>query len=569
MNTSRYTQSLRVLLNRRVCATHWRHYSEVKSPNLSHFQLPNEPIRTRFAPSPTGYLHLGSLRTALFNYLAAKHTKGQFILRIEDTDETRTIPDAEERICQDLRWAGLEWDEGPDVGGAYGPYKQSQRSHIYREHADQLLKSGHAFRCFCSAGRLRLVAEQQSKLKLRTDYDGSCEGIDPMEADERAQTGERHVIRLRMTRAIDFRDDLVHFQSSRSLKKPPPTRISPTGGLAMESPILLKSDGKPTYHLANVVDDHFMKITHVFRGQEWLLSTPKHIYLFEAFGWRPPRYGHVGLLLGVDQQKLSKRKGDIDVLRFRDELDILPSTLTNYLALMGWSHSSRSDVMSLKEMTDNFSLKFKRGNAIATMEKLWYLQKQHVRAAIKEGGVTRDDLIRKIVKAAKVRFENPESQHPSLRHNESAEKYVELILSYDAPKFTDSTTFVNNLDYYFTNDVASQPSTLSGTANTVSTDRVLDILTKAYHLLRPISNAAWTIENIKKKVEDLVEEIANDDANEADEHQRKLGRATQDVHYSIRLAMTGGKPCGSTDVVMFILGDCVTLRRLEEKSIVL
>ncbi|KNG45808.1 glutamyl-trna synthetase [Stemphylium lycopersici] len=250
-----------------------RRHSSFKSAKeqKANTALPTFPARTRFAPSPTGYLHLGSLRTALFNYLLAKRTGGQFLLRIEDTDQKRTIADAEQRLLDDLRWAGLEWDEGPEVGGPYGPYKQSERSDLYRQHAHSLLESGNAYRCFCSSERLNALAEHRHKLGIATDYDRTCAPLSKEESDDRASRGEAHTIRLKVPEQYPTYKDLI-YGTFRPLK-----RRGHVTETAYEDPILLKSDGLPTYHLANVVDDHLMKITHVIRGSEWMPSTPKHI----------------------------------------------------------------------------------------------------------------------------------------------------------------------------------------------------------------------------------------------------------------------------------------------------
>ena len=250
--------------------------------------LPATAARTRFAPSPTGYLHLGSLRTALFSYLLAKRTGGQFVLRIEDTDQKRTVADAELRLMADLRWAGLQWDEGPGVGGPYGPYRQSERRHVYQHHAHRLLDAGHAYRCFCSPARLQALAEHRHRLGLATDYDRACAPLSRAESDERAHRGELHTIRLRAPDRYPAYQDLVYGTVKPLAKRGPAADVS------FDDPILLKSDGLPTYHLASVVDDHLMHITHVIRGSEWMPSTPKHVALYSALGWAPPAFAHVG-----------------------------------------------------------------------------------------------------------------------------------------------------------------------------------------------------------------------------------------------------------------------------------
>lgn len=325
----------------------------------SRASVPASPARTRFAPSPTGFLHLGSLRTALFNYLLARKTGGQFLLRVEDTDQKRTVPGAVERLCSDLQWAGLQWDEGPDtIGGRHGPYKQSERTGLYQEHANKLLESGHAYRCFCTAERLDVLARQRQQLGLPTDYDRQCAGIQKEESDSRAHAGEAHVIRLLAPEQYPEVNDLVYGKIGKGRT---PANGGPNigvtykhGEVAYEDPVLLKSDGRPTYHLANVVDDHYMDITHVVRATEWLSSTPKHLALYDAFSWTAPAFAHVGLLVDEAGHKLSKRNFDTDVAHYRN-MGILPSTLVNFVALLGWSHNQRSDIMTLDELVNEVS----------------------------------------------------------------------------------------------------------------------------------------------------------------------------------------------------------------------
>ncbi|KUI56954.1 Glutamate--tRNA ligase [Cytospora mali] len=308
--------------------------------------LPDSPARTRFAPSPTGYLHLGSLRTALFNYLLAQATGGQFIIRLEDTDQTRFVEDAEQRLYQDLTWAGLSWDEGPDRGGPYGPYKQSDRLDLYRQHASMLLERDHAFRCFCSKEELEFNLKQSTSSGATAHYPGTCTGISQAESNRRAANGEPHTIRFKSSETPVSAPDLVYGAYKKAERE--------------DNFIIMKSDGYPTYHFANVVDDHFMKITHVIRGAEWLISTPKHVELYNAFGWQPPNFAHVGLLVDQQRQKLSKRDIDnIGISVFRDT-KVLPEALLNFSVLLGWDpglqnkpHLDKRGRLTLDEMKQN------------------------------------------------------------------------------------------------------------------------------------------------------------------------------------------------------------------------
>ncbi|KAH6661278.1 hypothetical protein BKA67DRAFT_80929 [Truncatella angustata] len=330
--------------------------------------LPETPARTRFAPSPTGYLHLGSLRTALYNYLLAKATGGQFLLRLEDTDQSRLVRDAEPRLYEDLKWAGLNWDEGPDVGGPYGPYKQSERLDLYHEHANDLLASGQAYRCFCTPEDLealkRYNMETSPNGSGQGNYNGKCTHVSTSESDRRAANGEPHCIRFRSIGKPEVRD-LVYGRYSKPEKE--------------DDFIIIKRDGFPTYHFANIIDDHAMGVTHVVRGAEWLVSTPRHAMLYDAFQWTAPIFAHVGLLCNSAGQKLSKRSGDIDISSYRDK-GILPVALLNYAVLLGWSpgrgEKGTSEIMDLEEMIKKFHLRFTKGN-IKISNKLPFIQTKH------------------------------------------------------------------------------------------------------------------------------------------------------------------------------------------------
>jgi glutamyl-tRNA synthetase len=302
-------------------------------------------IRVRFAPSPTGYLHVGGARTALFNYLFARRHKGTLILRIEDTDRTRLQKGAIEEIFQSLSWMGLEWDEGPDRDGPHGPYIQSERRDIYQQHAEQLVEKGIAYRCFCTLERLAKLREKQQDTKMKTGsgYDRHCRELSSESSDQRVASGIPHVIRLKIPelRSIVFQDMIrgeIIYQSD-----------------VLDDFVLLKSDGFPTYHLANVVDDHYMKISHVMRGDEWIASTPRHILIYEAFEWKPPRFAHMPVILAQDGGKLSKRKGAASVLDYKSA-GILPEALINFLALLGWSPGEDREIMTREELVILFDL---------------------------------------------------------------------------------------------------------------------------------------------------------------------------------------------------------------------
>jgi len=300
-------------------------------------------MRLRFAPSPTGLLHVGNARTALFNWMFARATGGTFILRIEDTDFERSTRESERGILADLRWMGLDWTEGVEAGGDYGPYRQSERLHIYRAHAVELMSRGQAYRCFCSSEQLEADRQHALKSGRPPMYVGRCRNVAPADARRRVENGEPAVIRFRVpeNRTVEF-VDIVRGEVS-------------FGTEVIGDPVLVRSDGIPAYNFAVVVDDALMAITHVVRGEDHISNTPRQLLLYEAFGWTPPQFAHVSLVLGPDHAPLSKRHGATSVREFR-ERGYLPEALTNYLALLGWSPGDGQELMPLAELAARFRL---------------------------------------------------------------------------------------------------------------------------------------------------------------------------------------------------------------------
>ncbi|MDP6379807.1 MAG: glutamate--tRNA ligase [Phycisphaerae bacterium] len=323
--------------------------------------------RVRIAPSPTGDPHIGNMYTALMDFVFARKMGGKFVLRIEDTDRSRYTPQAEETFCAALRWLGLDYDEGPDLGGPFGPYRQSERLPAYKEHADILLESGKAYVCFCPPARLAELRKRQQAQGLPTGYDRRCRNLDPADVVKRIGAGEAHVVRLAVllegkTTFTDVLRGPITFENR-----------------TIDDQVLIKSDGFPTYHLANVVDDHLMKITDVIRAEEWITSTPKHILLYEAFGWPAPTFYHLPLLRNPDRSKISKRKNPTNVLWYRDE-GFLPEALLNFLALLGHSMPEGKEEFTLAEMIKEFS--WERVNTtgpVFDMDKLDWLNGVYIR----------------------------------------------------------------------------------------------------------------------------------------------------------------------------------------------
>jgi len=319
-------------------------------------------VRVRYAPSPTGYQHIGSVRTALFNFLFARSQGGTFVLRVEDTDRERSTDQALQDIYDTFSWLGFRWDEGPDLGGPFAPYFQSERKELYQRHVDELVAAGHAYRCFCSSERLKELREQQKNAGQAQGYDRQCRDLEASEIEKREREGAPYVIRLKipLSGSTVFTDSLLG-------------NITRLNRDINPDPVLLKSDGFPTYHLANVVDDHFMEITHVLRAQEWIPTVPIHIILYEAFGWTPPVYYHLPMVLGSDGQKLSKRHGSTRVIDFRRE-GYLPEALINYISQLGWSYDESREFFTLEELQSLFTLdKLNKAPAVFDYKKLdWY-----------------------------------------------------------------------------------------------------------------------------------------------------------------------------------------------------
>ena len=325
-------------------------------------------MRVRFAPSPTGYLHVGGLRTALYNYLFARRNNGAFILRIEDTDRSRYVEGAVENLIQTLRWAGLEYDEGPEKGGQAGPYIQSERLAIYREHAERLVNGGNAYYAFDTPGELEEMRRAQEKLRLTPKYDRRALRLTPAEVKDKLASGTPSVVRMKVPddSTVAF-DDIVRGQVEFASGQ-------------IDDQVLLKSDGFPTYHLANVVDDHLMGVTHVIRGEEWLSSTPKHVLLYRYFDWALPQFAHLPLLLNPDKSKLSKRQGDVAVEEYRKK-GFLPEALVNFVAFLGWNPGDEREIFSLEELVREFSLeRVGKSGAVFNLEKLNWLNFQHLKS---------------------------------------------------------------------------------------------------------------------------------------------------------------------------------------------
>ena len=337
-----------------------------------------ENVRVRYAPSPTGEPHIGNMHSALFEWLYARRHGGKFIVRIEDTDQERVVPGALEAILEGLRWLNIDSDEGPLVGGPYGPYVQSERLATYREMAERLIRQGDGYRCYCSRERLEEMRQERERRDPLTGYDGRCRHLTERQRQDMEAEGDPSVVRFAMpTSGTTCVHDLIHGDVEFSNE-------------LLDDFIILKSDGFPTYHLAAVVDDHLMEISHVLRADEWLPSTPRHLQLYRALGFTPPKFGHLPILLGPDRDKLSKRHGATSILEYRDQ-GYLPEAVLNFMALLGWSLDDRTEVMSAETLRANFSLeRVSRSPAIFDQEKLLWMNGLYIRQ------LTGDDLAQRL-----------------------------------------------------------------------------------------------------------------------------------------------------------------------------
>ena len=381
----------------------------------------NSPV-VRFAPSPTGFLHIGGLRTALYNYLFARNQKGKIILRIEDTDTKRYLEGAVENLIDTFKWTGLDFDEGPNIGGENGPYFQSERLSIYKKYAEELIKNGNAYYAFDTPERLKELRENQISRNEQTKYDKLALTLSEDEIKNNLNNGVPYVVRLNVKVGNKINvNDLVRGEIEFDTE-------------TVDDQILIKSDGYPTYHLANVVDDHLMGVTHVIRGEEWLSSTPKHVLLYEYLDWEIPLFAHLPLLLNPDKSKLSKRQGDVAVEDYRDK-GYLKEALINFVALLGWNAGDDQEFFTLRELIEKFSIdRVHKAGAVFNIDKLNWLNAEHLRCKTNE----------EILKMLKEEFSH--SQFSDLKVEDD---YLLLIIEAMKPRVSFVKEFITNCPYFY------------------------------------------------------------------------------------------------------------------------
>lgn len=481
------------------------------------------PVRVRFAPSPTGRTHLGSGRTALYNYLLARQTGGQFVLRIEDTDQKRYVPGAEEELMQTLRWLGLDWDEGPDVGGSYGPYRQSVRKEIYQQYAQQLIEMGHAYYCFCTPQRLEEVRQAQMKSRQNPHYDRTCRILDPKEAAARAAAGERHVIRFKMPLdgSITVRDRLrgdITVENSN-----------------LDDYVLVKSDGLALYHLAAMVDDHLMKISHVIRGSEWLSTFPLHVHILRAFGWNLPEFIHLSIFLKPSGKgKMSKREtaqimkdGYSIFLGDLQQKGYLPEGVVNWVALMGWSYDDRTEFFRLSDLVEKFSLdRLNPSPAAINFTKLDHFNGLHIRS------LDAEDLARRV---------RPFIEAAGYKTNLDTLRQIAPIIQERLVTLDDA---IEMAGFFFREEVEPAPTELIGSKMTVSES--LDAVRKAVEVLSALPEI--TLETAEPPMRLLAEE---------------LGLNAGQLFGILRVAVTGQKVSPPLFQSMQIIGKTKVMERLQ------
>lgn len=469
------------------------------------------PVRVRIAPSPTGDPHVGTAYIALFNYVFAKKNGGQFILRIEDTDRTRSTLASEQAIGRALRWVGLTWDEGPDCGGPFGPYRQSERTEHYQTHAQLLVERGAAYPCFCTPERLEVARKARVAEGKPPGYDRLCRYLPREEARARMAAGEKYVIRLAMPESGETR----FYDGLRG-------EIA-IDNATIDDQVLLKSDGFPTYHLANVVDDHLMQISHVIRAEEWIISTPKHVQLYQAFGWEPPAFLHMPLLRNPDRSKISKRKNPVSLDYYRDA-GFFPEALLNFLALMGFSFGGDREKFTLAEMIEAFDFtKVSAGEPVFDLQKLSWLN----------GLYLRELPVAELLKR--------------LKEWRLSDEYLLRLLPLLHQRMERMDQFIPQVTFFLTGDLDYSGCLGLLVPKTRDAAATAQILLDLCEYLEEVVRGEWTVEALDAACRGFCE---------------KSGWKTKELFMAIRIAVTGQTASPPLFDTMAVVGKDLTRRRL-------
>ncbi len=470
-------------------------------------------VRVRFAPSPTGYLHIGNARTALFNYLFARKNNGKFILRIEDTDTERSKKEYKESIIEDLKWLGLSWDEGPDTGGPYGPYIQTERLHLYRDYAEKLISEGKAYRCWCTKEEIENRCRDQQK---SSGYDNHCRNLTDSQISRFQEEGRKPVIRFRVPERDIIVNDIIRG-----------TVLFEAG--ALNDFVIMKSNEIPTFHFAVVIDDLSMQITHVIRGEDHLSNTPKHILIFESLGYRPPMFAHMSMTLGTDRTRLSKRHGATSVRQYR-ETGYLSEAVFNYLALLGWSSKDNQEVFSKQQLIEEFSLEAcNRSNAVFDPAKLLWLNGLYIRMkSSKELLELSLDFLKKA----------GYSESQIVQKKDIIEKVIEM----EKEKFKTLQDIPERTGYFITENISWDSETVKKIKNQTS-EKLLSEIKIELETLEPFE---------KSKIEELIRNFC-----------KKRNLKTGEIFHPLRFALTGQTKGAGLFELIELLGKELSTRRIE------
>lgn len=487
-------------------------------------------VRVRFAPSPTGYMHVGNFRTALYAYLFAKKNSGDFILRIEDTDQKRYVQDALEKLIDIINWAGFEYSEGVFIEngkiiqkGDFGPYIQSERLELYKKHASELVKNGTAYQCFCTPQRLEEMRNQQQAEKKAPMYDRYCLKLSKEETEKKIANGEKYVIRQKIN-TEGFTEYVDTIRGKVSIKNE-----------LLDDQILMKSDGYPTYNFANVVDDHLMKITHVIRGEEYVSSTPKYVQLYQNFGWNVPQFAHLPLLLNPDKSKLSKRQGDVAVEDYIKN-GYLKEAIINFVAILGWNpgEGETQEIFSLEELIQKFDFSHvHKGGAVFDTKKLDWINNQYIKKLS----------IEKLYEESLKFFEQKEFFVNSLGERKT-EEYLKKVLAVEQERLQKLSEAGENSQFLFNDNLNYSKDDIRWKKN--SDEETKMFLEKSLEILENISDENWEKENIEKELL----EAAGD----------KRG----DLLFPLRWVLTGQKFSPTPFEVAWVLGKNESLRRIKK-----